>query len=134
MKFIQDFIAELSDVTKRGYAAKAPKDLMDQLLKKGNLHKAAKRGQTLDKLKKQGVAESLSYEHRDMVDKLGKLTANRPGDHHDFHTQLERNGHIHLDAGWHKDTKEVRAHIKHMQSKGWVADGTDKGLALEPPK
>ena len=82
---------------------------------------------------KKPLAEALSYEHKDMVDKLGKLTV--PAGHmHDFHTQLERNGHIHLDHGWHKDTPEVRTHLKHMASKGWRLDGTDKGLAMEPPK
>ena len=51
MNFKQ-FITELGDKTKDSYLDKAKRDMMIQLLKKGNLPKAAKSGRMIDKLTK----------------------------------------------------------------------------------
>lgn len=50
MTTFKEFLAELSALTKASYKDKASKDIMFQLLKRGDKRKAAHRAQTLHKL------------------------------------------------------------------------------------
>lgn len=50
-----------------------------------------------------------------------------------FAEDLKRNGFIHLDKDYHKDTKESRAAIDRLKARGWKLEGTDKGVAVMPP-